>query len=70
MGPVPGLALGYYVVSSSTSSTFGGDYQGASSRVFLGGFGGARYHVKPNLSVVGRVGFGASYFTLGVDFGM
>jgi len=68
--PFVGLALGYYIVSSSTSSTFGGSYGGSASRVFVGGFGGARYHFKPNVAGVARVGFGASYLTLGVDFGM
>lgn len=67
--PFVGLALGYYVVSSSAKSDFGGvAYQGDASRLFLGGFGGARYFLSDNLAAVGRVGFGASYLTLGLDF--
>ena len=37
---------------------------------FLGGYGGVRYSFKPSLSGVARVGFGASYLTLGVDYKM
>ena len=70
LDPFLGLSLGYYVVSSSTSSSIGGSYGGASSRIFLGGFGGIRYHFREKVSAVARAGFGASYFTLGVDFGM
>ncbi len=66
--PFVGLALGYYVVSTSVDSgtgTFGGS---ANSTLFLGGFGGARYFFKPNISGVARLGFGATYLTIGVDF--
>ncbi len=70
--PFVGLALGYYVVNSSTSSSLGADYSysGSSSRLFLGGFGGARYYFKPNLAGMARVGFGSSYLTVGLDFRM
>jgi hypothetical protein len=69
--PFAGAALGYYIVSSSYNGTgIGGSYTGSASRMFLGGFGGARYYFKPNLSGVARVGFGASYLTLGVDYKM
>ena len=64
--PFVGLALGYYVVSYSDDVPGGVD--AAASRIFLGGFGGARYFFKPNISGVARLGFGASYLTLGVDF--
>jgi hypothetical protein len=43
------------------------DYSGDASRIFLGGFGGARYFFRENLSGVARVGFGASYLTIGLD---
>ena len=42
-------------------------YSGDASRIFIGGFGGTRYAFKDNLSGVARLGFGASYLTLGVD---
>ncbi len=72
LDPFLGVALGYYIVSSSTSSSLSGTftYRGSASRVFLGGFGGVRYHFKPNLAAVARVGFGASYLTLGIDYTM
>jgi len=66
--PFLGLALGYFVVSTKAEGFGGVDYTGDASRMFLGGFGGARYFFKENLSGVARVGFGASYLTLGVDF--
>lgn len=66
--PFLGLALGYYVVSTSTTNSFGGSYSGDASRLFLGGFGGARYAFSDNLRGVARVGFGAAYLTVGVDF--
>ena len=70
LDPFIGLALGYFVVSSSTKGPAGVAYTGDASRMFLGGFGGARYFFKDNLSGVVRAGFGASYLTVGVDFGM
>ena len=67
LDPFLGLALGYFVVSTSAEGAGGVDYAGDASRIFLGGFGGARYFFKENLSGVARVGFGASYLTLGLD---
>jgi hypothetical protein len=57
------------VVSSSWEG--GGvsiDYAGDANRLFVGGFGGARYSFNDNVSGVARLGFGASYLTVGVDF--
>lgn len=70
LDPFLGLALGYYVVNASTDGLCGADYSGSASRMFLGGFGGARYFFKPNMSGVARAGFGDSFLTLGVDFKM
>lgn len=67
LDPFLGLALGYFIVNTSTSG-FGGTYSGDASRIFVGGFGGARYFFKESLAGVARLGFGASYLTLGVDF--
>lgn len=67
LDPFVGVALGYYIVSAQATS--GGFTASADdSRLFVGGFGGARYFFKDNLSGVARLGFGASYLTLGVDF--
>ncbi len=71
LDPFLGLALGYFVVSSSARSSVGGvTYGGDASRIFLGGFGGLRYLFKENLAGLARLGFGASYLTVGVDFKM
>ncbi len=68
--PFVGVALGYYIVSSKAESSFGGTASADASRIFLGGYGGARYFFKNNLSGVARLGVGASYLSLGVDFRM
>lgn len=70
LDPFIGLALGYFVVSTSTDGPGGVIYSGDASRMFFGGFGGARYFFRNNLSGVVRAGFGASYLTVGVDFGL
>jgi hypothetical protein len=69
LDPFAGLALGYFIVSDSYNGP-GNDpgYTGSSSRIFLGGFGGIRYFFKPSLAGVARIGFGASYLTVGLDF--
>jgi len=62
--PFVGLALGYFVVS------FDNDFADVSgSRLFLGGQGGVRYFFKENTAFVARAGFGASYLSIGLDFG-
>lgn len=67
--PFLGAAIGYFVVSTS-SSVSGGSYTGDASRIFFGGFGGTRYFFSDRLAGVARLGFGASSLTLGVDFKM
>ncbi len=66
--PFAGAALGYYIVSTSTSATGAGSYSGSASRMFLGAYGGVRYFFTPSLGGVARVGFGSSYLTLGLDY--
>jgi hypothetical protein len=67
LDPFVGAAVGYYVVS--TSSSVGGiTYGGDASRLFVGGYGGLRYFFKPAMAGVARVGFGSAYLTLGLDF--
>jgi len=68
LDPFLGLALGYFMVSSKAEGLSGVTYAGDASRIFLGGFGGARYFFNDSMSGVARAGFGASYLTLGVDF--
>jgi hypothetical protein len=68
LDPFLGLALGYYIVSTSASGSYNVSYTGSASRLFIGGFGGARYALSPKVFAVGRVGFGASYLTVGLDF--
>jgi hypothetical protein len=67
LDPFAGLALGYFIVSTSTTVDGAPTYSGDASRIFLGGFGGVRYLFNDNLAGVARLGFGASYFTVGVD---
>ncbi|MFN2317396.1 MAG: hypothetical protein ABR551_11885 [Gemmatimonadales bacterium] len=62
--PFVGLALGYFVVS--WDDQFAG---AAASRLFLGGQGGVRYFFKETTAFVARAGFGASYISVGIDFG-
>jgi len=69
LDPFLGVAIGYYVVSTS-GSVAGFEYTGSSNRLFVGGYAGARYFFKPNVAGVARVGFGSAYLTLGVDLKM
>jgi hypothetical protein len=66
LDPFLGVALGYFIVSTDGGGA-GVSYSGSASRIFVGGFGGARYHFTPNVAGVARAGFGASYLTFGVD---
>lgn len=66
--PFLGVAIGYFIVNTEARGFDGVSYGGDASRIFAGGFAGSRYFFKPNLAGVARVGFGASYLTLGVDF--
>jgi hypothetical protein len=66
--PFLGLALGYFVVNTSVNGVGIGEYGGDASRLFVGGFGGARYFFSDTLTGVARLGFGASYLTVGLDF--
>lgn len=70
LDPFLGVAVGYYIVSTSTSDSNGGVYSGDGSRMFVGGHAGVRYFFKPTMSGVARLGVGSSYLTLGMDFGL
>jgi len=65
-----GGALGYFVVSTSTSGTGSGAFTGSGSRVFFGAHGGARYWFKESMAGLAQLGIGASYLTIGMDFGL
>ncbi len=67
LDPFLGVAVGYFIVSTEARTTGGVSYSGDASRIFVGGFGGARYFFSDALAGVARLGFGASYLTLGVD---
>ena len=66
--PFLGLAVGYFVVSTSADGPSGVSADAAASRMFLGGFGGVRYSFAERLRGVARAGFGASYLTIGIDY--
>jgi hypothetical protein len=61
-----GLALGYYIVSTSTNAP-GVSWSGDSNRIFLGGFGGVRYFFSPKMAGVVRAGVGSTTLTVGLD---
>ncbi len=65
-----GVALGYYIVSSSAESNVSGaSYAAASSSgIAIGVFGIARYYVSENIALRGKVGYGISVLEVGVDF--
>lgn len=70
LDPFVGLSLGYYVVSASASGATSGVYTGSASRMFLGGQAGVRYYFKENMTGLAMLGVGASYLTVGMDFGL
>lgn len=68
LDPFAGLAVGYFVVSSSWDGTSASvSFAGSGSRVFIDGIAGLRYHFRENLSGVVRAGASVSYLTVGVD---
>lgn len=70
LDPFVGVSVGYYVVSVSATGPTGATYTGAGNRMFVGGHAGARYFFKDAMSAVALVGVGASYLTIGMDFGL
>ncbi|MEI8135585.1 MAG: hypothetical protein WCH46_11025 [bacterium] len=64
-----GLGLVYENISWSNKSALGG-VNLYPSTVTLQGNAGARYFFSPNLAGRALVGFGISYITVGVDFGL
>ena len=68
LDPFLGVAVGYFIVNTSATGVTGVDYGGDASRLFVGGFGGARWFFSQSMAGVARLGFGASYLTLGLDF--
>jgi len=68
LDPFVGLSLGYYIVSVDGSGAYGDFFDVGASRIFLGAFGGVRYFLTPKVALVGRVGFGSTHLSAGVDF--
>lgn len=65
-----GVALGYYVVSSSVESNVSGVSYTASgsSGLAIGIFGLARYYVSDSIGLRAKLGYGISLVEVGVDF--
>ena len=63
-----GGSLGFFVVQATTTGTTG-VFTGDGNRLFFGAHGGARYWFKENMAALAQIGVGASYLTLGMDFG-
>jgi hypothetical protein len=73
LDPFVGGAIGYYFTSCSISNVNGnvnGVDCGSLHTLLIGGFGGIRYWVNDKLALVGRIGAGVGYLTVGVDFKM
>jgi len=62
-----GLLLGYNIYSYTDYSGFTG-LHGSNGGLTLAWFAGARYYVSNNFAVMGEIGYGISYLTLGVAF--
>ncbi len=66
--PFAGIGLGYEILNSSWSG-FGFSGSAAyGSGIFFAGEIGLRYFFQPNLAAQARLGFGASLFSVGVDY--
>lgn len=65
-----GVALGYYVVSSSVETNVSGANYSASgtSGLAIGIFGLARYYVSDTIGIRAKLGYGISLAEVGVDF--
>lgn len=70
LDPFVGLSVGYFVVSASATGPTGSIFTGDGSRMFIGGQAGVRYFFKENMAGVALIGVGASYLTVGMDFGL
>ena len=62
-----GLLLGYNIYSYKYYDTFTG-VRASSSGLTLAWFAGARYYFSDKFAVMGEIGYGISYLTLGVAF--
>jgi hypothetical protein len=62
-----GLLLGYNIYSFTYESGYRGS-AGTSSGFILAWFAGARYYFTDKFAVMGEIGYGISYLTLGVSF--
>jgi len=61
-----GLLLGYNIYSYKYESTYIGS-KGSSGNVMLAWFAGARYYFTDKFAVMGEIGYGIAYLTVGVS---
>jgi hypothetical protein len=61
-----GLLLGYNIYTYSYESSYLGA-KGSAGNVLLAWFAGARYYFSDKFAVMGEVGYGIAYLTLGVS---
>jgi len=62
-----GLLLGYNIYSYKYESSYYGS-KGSAGNVILAWFAGARYYFSNNFAVMGEIGYGIAYLTVGVSF--
>jgi hypothetical protein len=66
-----GLLLGYNIVSTKDlDNVYGGSFSASSSGISTAGFVGGRYFFKDTFAVMGELGWGISYLTLGITLKM
>lgn len=61
-----GLMLGYNVYSYKYESSYIGS-KGTAGNVLLAWYAGARYYFTDSFAVMGEIGYGIAYFTVGVS---
>ncbi|MDP4222387.1 MAG: hypothetical protein Q8868_03650 [Bacteroidota bacterium] len=62
-----GILLGYNIVSANEFGTpLGYDYSATSSGIRLAGYIGARYYFKEKFGVMAELGYGITYFNIGI----
>lgn len=64
-----GLMLGYNIVSVTTPSAYhGGSYSASGSEFVYSIHGGGKYYFSDSFGAFAELGYGVTYFTLGVTF--
>ena len=72
LDPFLGIGLGYEIVNATVKDGDNTVYSSASyaSATYISAVAGMRYFFSPNFAIQGRLGLGASWLTVGVDFGL